>query len=51
MVRVDHVDQSRTEEVILFGQARAMLHWRDRICKVSKGIIQNLAPNGEKIRN
>jgi hypothetical protein len=48
VARVDHVDKSRAEEVILFGQARAMLHWQHRICKVSKEIIQNLARHGEK---
>ena len=44
--RLQGVDPSRAEQVILFRQARAVLHWQDRICKVSKGIIQNLARHG-----
>ena len=51
MVRVDHIDQSRPQEVIVFWLARAVLDGQDLICTVSKEIIQNPAPNGEKIRN
>ncbi|MFP5508087.1 MAG: hypothetical protein ACLGIP_02865 [Alphaproteobacteria bacterium] len=33
MTRIDHVDQSWTQQVILFWRAFAMLHWRTQIAR------------------
>jgi hypothetical protein len=48
--RVDHVDQSRTQQIILFGRARTVLHGQNQNCRVSPQIIQNPAGHGEKKR-
>ena len=50
VARVDHVDQARAQQVVLFRRAGAMLHAADRICRVSTGIIGNPTGNGEKNR-
>lgn len=50
VARVDHVDQTRAQQVVLVRRAGAMLHAADRICRVSSGIIGNPAADGEKNR-
>lgn len=43
VAHVDHVHQSRAEEIVLFLGARTVLHRGIQICKVPTEIIQNLA--------
>lgn len=51
MPRVDHVDKSRAQQVILFQRARAMLQGQNQNCRVWPQIIQNPAGQDEKHRN
>ena len=46
--RVDQIDQPRTQQIILFWWARAMLHGWDQNCRVLNEIIRNPARRGEK---
>jgi hypothetical protein len=44
---VDHVNQPRTQQNILFPRARAALHGRDQNCRVLNEITQNPAGRGK----
>lgn len=46
VARVDHVGQTRTQQVILFLRARTVLHGQNRNCSVSATSIQNPAVIG-----
>jgi len=45
---IDHIDQTRTQQIILFLSARAVLHGQNRNCRVSPEIIRKPAGHGEK---
>ena len=44
MTRIDHVDQSWTQQVILFWRAFAMLHWRIQIARFQTGSYKEITP-------
>ena len=48
MPTIDHIDQTRTQQIILFLSARTVLHGQNRNCKVSAQIMQNLGVKSEK---
>jgi hypothetical protein len=50
-LRVDHVNQTRTQQVVLFLMVRTVLHGWNRNCRASEEIMQNPASHGEKNRN
>jgi len=51
MLRINHVDQTRAEQIVFFLGARAVLHGQNRNGRVSVEIIQNTAGHGEQDHN
>jgi hypothetical protein len=50
MSAIDHVDQTRTQQVTLFLTAWAVLYGKNQNDRVSNINIQNFGPTGEKSR-
>jgi hypothetical protein len=48
MPRIDHVNQTRTQQVTLFLRVRTVFHDQNRNCRFSAEIIQNPAGRNEK---